>query len=69
MNKVYTILVSENETTRMEKTLNTFRIGLNDWDRSKTLEVQNVRVVNYTIVCSEELFASIVNVMNGTRVY
>lgn len=69
MNKVYTMLISENETTLLEKTLNTFRIGLNDWDRSKTFELQNVRVVNYTIVCSEELFASIVNVMNGLRVY
>ena len=69
MKKVYTMLVGENETTNMEKTLNSFRIGLNEWDRTKMFDVQGSRFVNYTIICSEDQFESIVNVMNGQRVY
>ena len=69
MKKVYTMLVTEMDTARMEKILNTFRVGLNDWDKSKVFTIQGFRMVNYTIVCEEELFTSIVNVMNGTRVY
>ncbi len=62
------MLVSENEIARMEHTLNSFRIGLNDWDKSKTFEFQDSRFVSYTIICNEDQFTSIVYVMNRERV-
>lgn len=69
MKKVFTMLVGVTETERMEKTLNTFRIGLNDWDRSKAFDIYGQQCVNYTIICSEEVFNGIIYVMNGTQVY
>lgn len=69
MKKIFTITVGIQETERMEKLLNAFRIGLNDWDKSKIFNIQNMKLVNYTILCEEDLFTSIVNQMNATRVY
>lgn len=69
MKKIFTMLVVAEDTNRMESVLNTFRIGLNDWDRTKTFEIDGVKLVNYTILCEENQFTSIVNQMNGTRVY
>ena len=69
MNKIYTFLVAAEESEKLEALLNIFRIGLNEWDRSKTFEVQGHRLINYTIVCEEERFVSITNLMNGIRAY
>lgn len=69
MKKIYTLLVEAEETNRVESILNTFRIGLNDWDRSKVFEVPGAKFVNYTILCEEDQFTSIVNQINATRVY
>lgn len=69
MKKVYTLLVLATEVENTERILNAFRVGLNERDHSRVLYVDNTAVVNYTIVCEEEIFVSIVNVINGTRVY
>ena len=69
MKKVFTMLIGVNDVTLMERTLNNFRIGLNDWDKTRVLTIDDTQVVNYTIICDEETFTSIVNVLNGTRVY
>ena len=69
MKKIFTMLVVEEDAKRMENVLNKIRIGLNDWDRSKTFENLGVKLVNYTILCEDDQFESIVNLMNGTRVY
>ena len=69
MKKIFTMLVVEGDTKRMENVLNKVQIGLNDWDRSKTFENLGVKLVNYTILCEDDQFESIVNLMNGTRVY
>jgi hypothetical protein len=69
MKKVFTFLVAKNEAVKLEGLLNNFRIGLNDWDRSKVLDVQGEALVNYTIVCDDDTFNSIVNQMYATRVY
>lgn len=65
MKRIYNALVYENSTAAMESVLNRFRVGLNDWDRSKVFEIQNRRVVNYTIVCDEETYQDIVNMMKS----
>ena len=69
MKKIFTMLVVEEDTQRMENVLNKTRIGLNDWDRSKTFENLGVKLVNYTMLCEDNQFETIVNLMNGTRVY
>ena len=69
MKKFFTLLVTTDDTTKLEKLMNTFRIGLNEWDKTKVFMIDGVGFVNYTILCEEELFTSIVNQMNATRVY
>lgn len=70
MNKlVFTMLVVAEDRERMEKVLNTYRIGLDEWDKTKIFELNGVKLINYTIVCENSVFNSIVETMNGTRVY
>lgn len=70
MNKlVYTMLVVAEDRERMEKVLNTYRIGLDEWDKTKIFDLNGVKLINYTIVCENSVFNSIVETMNGTRVY
>ena len=59
MKKIYTVLVYEYDTTRIEKLLNVYRVGLNDWDRTKVFELNGERVVNYTIACTEDVYKTI----------
>lgn len=56
MNKIFNLLVKVEGTRKLESLLNTFRIGLNDWDKSKVFELQGRKVVNYTILTDEETF-------------
>lgn len=67
--KVFTMLAVADDRERMEKVLNTYRIGLNEWDKTKIFDLQGTKLINYTIVCEENVFNSIVETMNGTRVY
>ena len=69
MKRIFNMLVMDNDTARLESLLNSLRIGLNDWDKSKTFNIQNIRLINYTIICEEDVFTYIVSIMNGTRVY
>ena len=70
MKKIYTMLVVASDCERMEKSLNMFHVGLNDWDKSKAFKVADtIEVVNYTILCDDETFTSVTEVMNGTRVF
>lgn len=69
MKRIFNMLVMENDTARLESLLNALRIGLNDWDKTKTFCTRDARFVNYTVVCEEDVFTYIVNIMNGTRVY
>ena len=64
MKKIYTLLVAESNRSKVESIFNTFRIGMNDWDVSKVFEVNGLRVINYTIMCDEETYTSIVNILN-----
>lgn len=59
MKKVYNMLVLEEATADVEKLFNRFRVGLNDWDRSKVFEFEGLQVVNYTITCTKEMYDSI----------
>lgn len=65
MKQIYNVLVYESYTAKMESLLNGFRVGLNDWDRTRVFELQNERVVNYTIACDDETYQSIINALNN----
>lgn len=61
MRLIYTLLVAAEQTSRVESILNTLRIGLNDWDRSRVLELNGMNFVNYTIICEEHQYTAILN--------
>ena len=63
MKKLHIKAVATNMTTKMEKVLNTFRIGMNDWDKTKTFNTQGQDVVIYTILCEDDTFESIKEIM------
>lgn len=63
MKKMYTITVDINDTDKIEKALNMFKIGLNDWDKTRVMILNGQRVVNYVVICAEDVFNSIVNIM------
>lgn len=65
MNRIFTLTTYETYIGAIESILNAFRIGLNDWDKSKVFEVQGCRMLTYTIVTDEETFNNIVNRING----
>ena len=59
MKNFYAILVREEQTANMESVLNKFRVGLNEWDRTRVLYSNGHGYVNYTIICTEDVFKSI----------
>lgn len=68
MKMFYTMLVRENMTNVMEGLLNKFRIAMNDWDRTRVLHYGNVGYVNYTIICTEEVFKTIKQIITDRYV-
>lgn len=64
MNNFYTLLTTVEHTTKLESLLNAFRVGLNNWDKSKVFEAQGCKYVNYTILTNDETFRALVNEMN-----
>ena len=67
MKTLNVFVVQPYECQLMEKTLNTFRIGLNDWDRSKIFNVNGRDVVTYMVLCDEDTHTSIKNVIRESR--
>lgn len=69
MKKIFTIVVTEEEGVKLEGLFNKFQIEMNDWEGSKIFEVQGFKLRTYTVVCDEETFNDITELMNGQRVY
>lgn len=69
MNKLFTFLVTVEESTRLESLFNTFRIGLNDWDKSRIFEVQGKKLINYTVVTNEGTFGALTMAMGAIRTF
>lgn len=65
MKKFYSVLVGEGYTAQIESLLNALRVGLNDWDKTKAFDYCGAKYVNYTIVCTDETYASIMNYLYG----
>lgn len=64
MNNVFNILVYEGYTTKLESLFNTFRVGLGNWDRSRIMTVNGINVVNYTVICTKEVYDNIIYYIN-----
>lgn len=69
MKKLFTMMTLETEAEKLESLLNTYRVGLNDWDKSKVFDIQGYRLMVYTVVCEEDTFVAITQAMGGTRMY
>lgn len=64
MKNVYAVWVYEYEISKMDSVLNRFQIGVNDRDRSRVLDINGCKIVNYTIICDNNVFNSILNIVN-----
>lgn len=67
MEKLNCIIVRVQEQEIVERALNTFRVGLNKWDKTKVMEVNGELYVNYTIICTAETYNAIVNYSEAKR--
>lgn len=65
MKQVFVKVVWAEDTAKMEKTLNIYRVGLNDWDRTKVLNYNGRGIINYTIVCTQETYDAINQAMES----
>ena len=63
MKQVFNMGVYVEDTARFEKILNMYRIGLNDWDKTKVFDAYNGKVVFYIIMCTEQEYNNIRNTM------
>lgn len=67
MNKmVYTLLVVKESCAKVESILQRYRIGLNDWDKTKELRVCDGTMINYTIICEPTTYEDIMSTYYGT---
>jgi hypothetical protein len=66
--RVFTFLLEVEETEMFEKTLNIYRIGLDEWDKSKVFVIGYIDVVNYTVICDDLTAKSLTQTINQYRI-
>ena len=59
----YIIMVEQNDTSRLERLLNTHRVSLNDWDRTEAFPYCGRQCVNYHIMCESDTYESIMKLI------
>lgn len=69
MEKIFTMLVAENEVEKMENSLKKHDEKVKDYQKSKTFSVQGLNVIAYILVTDEETFTEITKDLDGTRMY
>lgn len=69
MMNIFNRRIEVSDINKMEKLLNVFKVGLNNWNRSEAYSVNGKAYVNYTIRCSENTFVGIMSGMyvQGTK--
>lgn len=60
-------VVEPTECNLIEGLFNKFKVGLNDWDRTKIFHVRGRDVVIYHVICDEDTQESIKNVIRDSR--
>ena len=58
--QLYNLSIVEDHANRLESLLVSFRIGFNDWDKTRVFETESGRLIVYTIFCKESTINSIV---------
>lgn len=56
---VYVKVVRVDETAKMESILNHYRVGLNNWDKTKVFNYNGVKIINYVIMCDADTYEAI----------
>lgn len=67
MKTLNALVVKPEECQKIESLFNKFLIDMNDWDRSKKFEVKGCEVVVYNVVCDEDTYKSIKNLIKESR--
>lgn len=63
MKQIYAILVLEKQMDAIERLLNLYRVGLNDWTKCRVRRRQGA-YIKYCIMCTADTFESITNIVN-----
>lgn len=67
--KLFTLTVTETEVEATEQKLKELGNEILDSEKTKVFDVQGFRILNYSIVCSEETLEKIISAVNATRLY
>ena len=67
METLNALVVKTKECQLTENLLNKFRISLNDWDRTKKFEYKGHELVVYNVICDEETYKTIKNLIKESR--
>lgn len=63
METLNTVAVEESQAVRFESLLNSFRISLENWDRTRALNVNGRRMVVYAVLCQKGTLDNILRYM------
>ena len=63
MKDLFVKIVRVGDIAKMEKILNIYRVGLNDWDKTKVFTYKDTDIVIYNIMCTREVFDAIKSAM------
>ena len=67
--KLFMLTVMETDVEATEQILKELENEILDFEKSKVFDVQGFRILNYSVVCSEETLEKIISVVNATRLY
>lgn len=67
--KLFTLTVMETDVEATEQKLKELENEILDSEKTKVFDVQGFRILNYSVVCSEETLEKIMSVMNAKRLY
>lgn len=67
MKNLHVFLVKPEECQLVEGLFNLSRVELNDWDKTKVFNFKEHDIVIYNIVCEDETYESIDNIIRDSR--
>ena len=67
--KLFTLTLMETDVEATEQKLKELGNEILDSEKTKVFDVQGFRILNYSIVCSEETLEKIISAVNATKLY
>ena len=64
MKEIFVKLVYAEDSAKIEKLFNVYRIGLNEWGKTGSLNYQGTNLISYTIICTRDTFNAIESAMD-----